>query len=103
MAEDQPRIYDRCPSCGERALFIGAGGWLTCSRLQCDEPGVTAWREKIESDLAQAVAERNRMRAALETYGRHLSGCPARPDYERLCTCGLREALLPPTTSEEKS
>lgn len=39
--KDIPRIADRCPSCGNQTLFIGAGGWLTCSWIQCKEPGLT--------------------------------------------------------------
>lgn len=34
------RIETPCPSCGHRTLFIGSGGHLTCSWLQCQEPGV---------------------------------------------------------------
>lgn len=36
----QPKIANRCPSCGSQSLFVGAGGWLTCSRLDCRSPGV---------------------------------------------------------------
>jgi hypothetical protein len=34
-----PRIANRCPSCGHDALFIGSGGWLVCSWLECKNPG----------------------------------------------------------------
>jgi hypothetical protein len=34
------RIVDRCPSCGHQTLFIGSGGWLTCSWLLCKAPGL---------------------------------------------------------------
>ena len=34
----QPRIADRCPACGGQTLFIGAGGWLTCSVIGCKSP-----------------------------------------------------------------
>jgi hypothetical protein len=66
------------------------------------------WKEKIERlesrldnsrsanglrqrRLEAAIAERDRLRAALERYGRHESG----PDGCRYspCTCGLEEAL----------
>jgi hypothetical protein len=35
---NQPRIADPCPSCGGSTLFIGAGGWLTCSLIGCRQP-----------------------------------------------------------------
>jgi hypothetical protein len=34
------KIKDRCPTCGHDTLFIGEGGWLTCSWLECKMPGV---------------------------------------------------------------
>lgn len=33
-------ISDRCPSCGHQSLFIGSGGWLTCSWIECRQPSV---------------------------------------------------------------
>lgn len=36
------RIVDRCPSCGHQTLFIGSGGWLTCSWLSCKAPGLSS-------------------------------------------------------------
>ena len=33
-----PSIQGRCPACGGQSLFVGSGGWLTCSRLECPEP-----------------------------------------------------------------
>ena len=48
----QPRIADRCPSCGSRSLFIGAGGWLTCAVIgPCKEPGVTASIDALRSQI----------------------------------------------------
>lgn len=46
-------------------------------------------------DINWLVSERERLRKALEKYGRHLDNC----DYDRHwelnypCSCGLREAL----------
>jgi hypothetical protein len=37
----RPRISDRCPSCGGMTLFIGAGGWLTCSLIGCKRPALS--------------------------------------------------------------
>lgn len=40
--QSQPRIADRCPCCGGQTLFIGAGGWLTCSVIGCKAPGAAS-------------------------------------------------------------
>ncbi|MER7813830.1 hypothetical protein [Streptomyces sp. NPDC096153] len=31
-------VQGRCPACGKTSLFLGAGGYVTCSRLECPEP-----------------------------------------------------------------
>lgn len=57
---DQPRIVTRCPSCGHQTLFIGSGGHLTCSWLECRDPGV-------ESAIEALRAERDRFDTRLNT------------------------------------
>jgi hypothetical protein len=37
---ESKNIVDRCPSCGSKTLFIGDGGYLTCSLIGCPEPSV---------------------------------------------------------------
>jgi hypothetical protein len=32
------RIQGHCPACGKAALFVGEGGYVTCSVLTCPEP-----------------------------------------------------------------
>lgn len=39
---NQPRINTPCPVCHGRTLFIGAGGLLTCSRIDCPNPDTGA-------------------------------------------------------------
>jgi hypothetical protein len=51
------RIIDRCPSCGHQTLFIGTGGYLTCSWLPCQEPGVGRAVEALKAKV-EANAER---------------------------------------------
>lgn len=34
------RITTRCPACGCQTLFIGSGGHLVCSLIDCPSPGV---------------------------------------------------------------
>jgi hypothetical protein len=36
----ETRITTPCPSCGGKTLFVGSGGHLTCSWVECPEPVV---------------------------------------------------------------
>lgn len=41
MAENRlstDTIRGHCPACGWASLFVGEGGYLTCSRLECPQP-----------------------------------------------------------------
>lgn len=54
------KITTRCPSCGHQTLFIGDGGHLTCSWLDCTEPGVETAIKKLQGkstayDLLEAT------------------------------------------------
>lgn len=33
-----PLVQGRCPSCNGSSLFLGSGGYVTCSRLDCPNP-----------------------------------------------------------------
>jgi predicted CxxxxCH...CXXCH cytochrome family protein len=33
------RLKGRCPSCGSESLFVGSGGYVTCSVIGCKNPG----------------------------------------------------------------
>jgi hypothetical protein len=39
LAAGLPLVQGRCPACGTSGLFLGAGGYITCSRLECPDPG----------------------------------------------------------------
>lgn len=58
-SEPHPKISDRCPSCGSKSLFIGSGGWLTCSILGCKQPSVSAAIDDLvaERDAAEPREE----------------------------------------------
>jgi hypothetical protein len=43
-----PDVQGRCPACGGSSLFVGSGGYITCSRIECPEP-----------DAATTLLERN--------------------------------------------
>lgn len=53
---NQPRIVDRCPACGSRSLFIGAGGFLTCSVITCANPATGDVIESLRAELSTARA-----------------------------------------------
>lgn len=53
--EEYQWLKDRCPSCG-CSLFVGKGGWITCSGLTCktiglDEMVATATQEATEDSF----------------------------------------------------
>ncbi|MCX4444758.1 DUF6085 family protein [Streptomyces albidoflavus] len=33
-----PLVQGRCPACGWSSLFLGVGGYITCSRIDCPTP-----------------------------------------------------------------
>jgi ribosomal protein S27AE len=33
-----PDVQGRCPNCGSSSLFLGAGGYVTCSWIECTDP-----------------------------------------------------------------
>lgn len=33
-----PIVRGRCPACGTSGLFLGNGGYVTCSLISCPEP-----------------------------------------------------------------
>ena len=46
-------ITNPCPVCGYKGLFVGAGGYLTCSNLKCTNP-VTGDAIKLIKEEAEA-------------------------------------------------
>jgi hypothetical protein len=47
LAAGRPHVQGHCPACGTTGLFLGNGGYVTCSRVDCPEP-----------DAASTVLER---------------------------------------------
>ncbi|MFM9635930.1 hypothetical protein [Streptomyces turgidiscabies] len=37
-AAAHPLVQGRCPACNGASLFLGSGGYVTCSRLDCPDP-----------------------------------------------------------------
>lgn len=38
-SDAHPRVKGYCPSCGGDALFVGTGGYVTCAKIGCENPG----------------------------------------------------------------
>jgi hypothetical protein len=38
VTERFPDVQGHCPACGWTTLFLGDGGYVTCSRIDCPEP-----------------------------------------------------------------
>jgi hypothetical protein len=77
MPEQQgfPDVQGRCPACGNERLFLGAGGYVTCPRIDCPEP-----------DAASTLLEQ-----------------PRAKDGTPICTCAYDQtcpACPQPTTPE---
>jgi hypothetical protein len=49
LAAGLPQVQGNCPACGHASLFLGSGGYVTCSIAECPEP-----------DAASTVLERTR-------------------------------------------
>jgi hypothetical protein len=60
------QIVTRCPSCGSQSLFIGKGGHLTCSRIDCKAPSVDQAVEDLRAELREAKDEIRAADAGLE-------------------------------------
>jgi len=37
--DPHPKVQGKCPSCGAESLFLGSGGYVTCSVIGCKAPG----------------------------------------------------------------
>lgn len=48
------RIVNHCPSCGAQSLFVGSGGWLTCSVIGCRNPSPEHAFQQAREDIIRA-------------------------------------------------
>ena len=39
VTRGMPLVQGKCPACGAASLFLGSGGYVTCSILRCKAPG----------------------------------------------------------------
>jgi hypothetical protein len=42
MTRTFPDVQGHCPACGASSLFVADAGYITCSRLECPDPGAAA-------------------------------------------------------------
>lgn len=62
LASGLPLVKGRCPACGTTGLFLGDGGYVTCSLIGCPEPdAASSVLERVPVDRAAVLNE-----AALE-------------------------------------
>ena len=44
ISEGFPIVRGTCPACGCKSLFLGSGGYVTCSIAECPDPGAASDR-----------------------------------------------------------
>lgn len=42
MTDPHPKVQGRCFACGDKGLFLASGGYVTCARAECPDPGAVA-------------------------------------------------------------
>lgn len=52
-----PRIRGRCPRCHSESLFLGSGGYVTCSVIGCKDPGAVHDMLSVVTPPAAAAPE----------------------------------------------
>lgn len=78
---DRPHVdvQGRCPACGKTSLFLGDGGYVTCSRLECPEP------DAASTLLGQTPARDARPPLPRRPTGAHCVHCGDRYHPARAC------------------
>jgi hypothetical protein len=95
LAANLPLVKGRCPACNGASLFLGDGGYVTCSRIDCPEPDAASTALEQPADEAQQPETQG---AADCPYGEGPgdgSGCikPAGHDGDHVVTPGV--AVVP--------
>lgn len=92
-SERYPRVRGRCPACYGSSLFLGEGGYVTCSRLECTNPTAAdsvlnqgAFSQQPDDALRVAALE---VMKSYEAYvalgsepGPDTTGAPPKPEDE---------------------
>jgi hypothetical protein len=82
-AAGHPLVQGRCPACRGSSLFLGSGGYLTCSRLDCPNPSAA-------DDLLHRNAPTGELREALAaTFAEKIDGTEGCANRYRLADAAL--------------
>ena len=58
LAASLQLVKGHCPACGWETLFLGAGGYVTCSRIDCPEPDAAGTLlERLAAEETHVVAD----------------------------------------------
>lgn len=85
---DHLRVQGRCPACNGSSLFLGAGGHVTCSRLDCPDP------TKADDMLHRGRPEPGQwiLQGTRDLRIPHFTVHPVTPEMERAATERARQA-----------
>lgn len=94
-----PDVQGRCPACGGASLFVGSGGYITCSRIECPEPDAVdkLLHGDAQDQLARALGRERAARViahTLHTHGHTLAAVQSMTDEQLLAVPGIQEASL---------
>ncbi|MER5694903.1 DUF6085 family protein [Streptomyces mirabilis] len=99
LAAGLPQVQGRCPACGRTSLFLGDGGYVTCSIIDCPNP--SAADELLHGDAQDQLARAlGRERAArviahtLHAHGHTLAAVQSMTDEQLLAVPGIQETSL---------
>ncbi|WP_432008742.1 hypothetical protein [Streptomyces bacillaris] len=93
-----PDVQGRCPACGAASLFLGEGGHVTCSRIECPNPcaaddmlhgGEEALVQALGGDRTARIIGHN-----LNSHGRTLAHVRRMTDKEFLGVPGIGHTSL---------
>lgn len=95
------RVAGRCPACRGSSLFLGTGGHVTCSRLECPDPTqpdrILCGEEeaRVSADLVDPCNTDDNRDLGFPLCHECLGDCA--DDYGNVCpTCGGEGVILPP-------
>lgn len=54
MGDSHHKVAGTCPACGSRSLFLGSGGHVTCSWVDCSAPCAA---DSLLNEASEAVAK----------------------------------------------
>lgn len=79
-----PSIQGRCPACRGDSLFIGSGGYVTCSRIDCPNPSAADQLLHGEQPTPAATRADTCGHTIPGVFGRPLGPCHRRPGHPEL-------------------